>query len=323
MSTVHKPSAKRRRRLRAGLLSYLLRRVGIGLIVILLVAVTVFIATRLSSDPARQLLPDDATPEQYQALRHQLGLDQPIWVQFGVYVSSLARFDLGSSYWLHRPVADLIGERLPNTFELVLVAMTIALVVGVALGLLAARRAGGVLDQLVSSAAIAALSLPQFWLGALLIAWFAVQLKWLPTSGSVGPLSIILPATTFALASIGRIAQNTRAAMIDELGTQHILVAQAKGLPGPYLIFRHAIPNVAVPILTLFSYEFVYALAGYSVVVETVFAWPGIGFLSIQAIQRQDLLLVQGIVFVVAIIVVLVNIVTDLLYKLIDPRIEL
>jgi peptide/nickel transport system permease protein len=201
--------------------------------------------------------------------------------------------------------------------------MAVALVVGVALGILAARRAGGVLDQLLSSAAIAALSLPQFWLGALLIAWFAVQLKWLPTSGSVGAASIILPAITFALASIGRIAQNTRAAMIDELGTQHILVAQAKGLPGPYLIFRHALPNVAVPILTLFSYEFVYALAGYSVVVETVFAWPGIGFLSIQAIQRQDLLLVQGIVFVVAIIVVLVNIVTDLLYKLIDPRIEL
>ena len=302
---------------------YLLRRLFSGLLVIVLVAVTVFAVTRIASDPIRGMLPFDATQAQYDAIERQLGLDKSIPAQFGAYVGDLASFDLGDSYWQRTPVSGLVFDRLPNTLLLVSVAVGIAMLVGIPLGIGAALRPGSLLDQGLASLALLGLSLPQFWLGAMLIFLFAVQWGLLPTSGMGGVDNIILPALTLALPSLGRIAQITRTTMIDELSSQHILVARAKGLSSTYVVFRHALRNVMVPITTLCSWEFAYALAGYSVIVETVFAWPGIGYLAIQAIQREDLMLVQGIVLVIATIVVVINLATDLLYKLIDPRIDL
>jgi peptide/nickel transport system permease protein len=308
---------------RGHLARYLLRRIAYGFLVIALVALTVFIVTRVIGDPARGILPQDASPKQVENVRHDLGLDQSIPAQLGDYVSSIATLDFGESYWQRDSVSTLIADRLPNTLLLVAAAITIAILIGIPLGIAAALRPGTWMDQLFATASLVGLSIPQFWLGALLIFFFAVTLGILPTSGIGGIDHLILPAVTLAVPSLGRIAQITRTTMIDELATPHILAVRAKGLSGRYLIMRHALRNVAVPVVTLCSWETAYALAGYSVVVETVFAWPGIGYLAIQAIQRQDLILVQGIVIVVAFMVVAINIVTDLIYTRIDPRIDL
>lgn len=302
---------------------YVLRRLGSGVLVIVLVAVTVFVVTRVASDPARTLAGPEATHEQYEAVRASLGLDQPLVAQFLDYVQSLAALDFGISYWQNVPVSGLIAQFLPNTVLLVVVAMLLAVLAGVPLGIAAALRPGSNADQATATFSLLGLSLPQFWLGAMFILLFAVTLGWLPTSGQGGIAHIVLPAVTLGLPSMGRIAQITRTTMIDELASQHILVARAKGLGGGYVVFRHALRNVLVPVTTIVSFETVYALAGYSVIVETVFAWPGVGALAIQAIQRQDLPLVQGIVFVIGVIVVLWNLLTDLAYRAVDPRIEL
>jgi peptide/nickel transport system permease protein len=325
MATVASPSrsALRGRRPMKPFTKYMLRRLVSGLIVITMVAITVFAVTRVASDPVRGLLPFDATQAQYDAIERQLGLDKSIPAQFGDYVGNLASFDLGVSYWQKTPVTDLVFDRLPNTLLLVGFAVGIAMFVGIPLGIGAALRPGSLLDQALASFALLGLSLPQFWLGAMLILVFAVELGVLPTSGMGTPQHIILPALTLALPSLGRVAQITRTTMIDELSSQHILVARAKGMSPTYVVFRHALRNVMVPITTVCSWEFAYALAGYSVIVETVFAWPGIGYLAIQAIQREDLMLVQGIVIVIATVVVAINLLTDLLYKVIDPRIDL
>jgi len=297
--------------------------VGSGLLVIVLVALTVFVVTRVASDPARTLAGPEATQEQYEAVRASLGLDQSLAVQFVDYVRALAVLDFGDSYWQNVPVSGLIAQFLPNTVFLVVLAMALAVLAGIPLGIVAALRPGSNADQATAAFSLLGLSMPQFWLGAMLILLFAVTLGWLPTSGDGSPAHLILPAVTLALPSMGRIAQITRTTMIDELASQHVLVARAKGLPGGYVVVRHALRNVLVPITTIVSFETVYALAGYSVIVETVFAWPGVGALAIQAIQRQDLTLVQGIVFVIAVVVVLWNLLTDLVYRVIDPRIEL
>lgn len=304
-------------------IGYLAKRIGYGLLVIVLVALTVFLVTRIMSDPVRQMLPLDATQQQYDNLESSLGLDQPIPKQFADYVTDLASFDLGQSFWQKTAVSGLISDRLPNTLLLALVSIGFAVLIGVPTGIGAALRPGSKLDQSLATFALLGLSLPPFWLGAMLILLFAVGLGWLPTSGSGGVEHLIMPALALGLPSLGRIAQITRTAMIDQLASQHILTARAKGFGGAYLIRRHALRNILVPVTTIVSWETAYTLAGYSVIVETVFAWPGLGYLSIQAIQREDLILIQGIVMVVAVIVVLINILTDVLYTAIDPRIEL
>jgi peptide/nickel transport system permease protein len=287
------------------------------------VAFTVFVITRLATDPARALAGSEATQEQYEAIKHSLGLDAPLGVQLVDYVRDMLTLNLGDSYWQHVPVLQLISSYLPNTVVLVAVAMVLATVVGVGLGVIASLRPATFLDQVISSISLTGLALPQFWLGALLILVFAVKLGVLPTSGYGLDGHIVLPALTLSTAAAGRIAQVTRSSMIDELARQHIKAARAKGFSTPYILRRHALRNVLVPVVTVISFESIYALAGYSVVVETVFSWPGIGRLAIQAIQRQDLALVQGIVFVIALIIVGWNLLTDLLYRVIDPRIEL
>lgn len=318
------PAARRRRgRADSQLARFLAKRIAWGLLVIVLVAVTVFVVTRVLSEPARDMLPLDATPAQVHKLRHTLGLDQSIPTQFVEYVGQLVRFHLGESYWQHTSVGGLIGTALPHTILLAAVGIGFAVLLGLPLGIGAALRPGSWLDQTLAGFALVGLSLPQFWLGSMLIFLFAVELGWLPTYGMGGIDHLLLPALTLGLPILGRIAQITRTTMIDELSSQHILAARARGLSSSYIVLRHALRNVTVPIMTIVSWETAYTLAGYSVIVETVFAWPGIGYLSIQAIEHEDLILIQGIVMVVATIVVVINILTDVLYSLVDPRIKL
>lgn len=323
MSTIAAARAVAKRARRGHYLRYVARRLAHGVVVVVLVLSTVFVATRLFADPAAAMVGDTGPPGLYEELRRDLGLDQPIYEQYVRYLGDLLTFTFGDSFWQKVPVLDLIADRLPNTLTLVGVAMIVAVLIGTGLGIVASLRPGSMLDQVAAGTALLGLCLPQFWLGAVLILLGAVSLGWFPTAGIGGPAHYVLPVATLALPALGRIAQITRTALIDEFAAPHIQTARARGLSETYIVFRHALRGALVPMLTICSWETVVGLGGYAIVVETVFAWPGLGQLTLQAISRSDLPLVQGIVIVIALIIVVVNLATDLAYRAIDPRIEL
>ena len=302
---------------------FVLRRLAQGVIVIIGVTMVVFVVTRMIGDPVRVMLPIEATPEQRAAFAAELGFDRPIPEQFAEFVGDLAVLDLGDSLWRRRPALDIVMSKLPRTFQLVGAGMALGIVLAVPLGVIAALRPGTWLDRLTVTLSLVGLSLPQFWLGLLLIMVFAVNLGWFPTSGSGSLEHLVLPAITLALPIIGRLAMMVRSSMVDELNTQYVKTSTAKGMPMRRTVAVHALRNAAVPFVSLAGWETIRALAGYAVVVETVFAWPGVGDMALQAIERQDLVLLQAIVFVIAFMVVVLNIVVDLLYKWADPRIKL
>ncbi|HZC99326.1 MAG TPA: ABC transporter permease [Actinomycetes bacterium] len=302
---------------------FAVRRIAQGFLVIFGVTIMVFVFTRMVGDPVKVMLPLEASRQERAAFEHQLGLDRSIPAQFVSYVGDLARGDLGTSLWQRRPAIDIVLEALPRTFELVLAAIALAVLLAIPLGVLAALRPGRALDRVAVVLSLAGLSIPQFWLALLLIVVFAVRLKLFPTAGMGGPEHLVLPMLALAFPALGRIAMIMRSSMIDELNQQYVKTADAKGLPRRRIVGVHALRNASIPALTLTGWELIRALAGYSVVVETVFAWPGIGLLANQALDQQDLILLQAIVFVVALLVVLINIAVDILYKAVDPRIKL
>ncbi len=301
---------------------FALRRIAQGLVVIFGVTIVVFVVTRMIGDPVKVMLPLEATTQQRQEFSHQMGFDRSIPVQFGEFVVDVSHLDFGDSLWQRRPALDIVREKLPNTFRLVGAGMVLGIALAVPLGILASLRPGTWLDRLTVTSSLLGLSVPQFWLGLIFIVVFAVNLGWLPTSGTGGLDHLVLPSLTLALPTAGRLSMMVRSSMIDELNTQYVRTAKAKGMPFRRTVGLHALRNAAVPTVTLAGWELIRALAGYSVVVETVFAWPGIGFTALQAIDRQDLILLQAIVFVVAFMVVVINVAIDLLYKVIDPRIK-
>jgi len=302
---------------------YIIKRLWHGVIVIFGVTIFVFVVTRLVGDPVKVMLPLEATIEQRAAFEKQLGLDRPIWVQFVDFMTALARLDFGDSLWQHRPAMTIVFEKLPLTLELAFLGIGLAFVLSIPLGIVASLRPGGISDRSTIFVSLIGLSVPQFWLGLLLIVIFAVQLRWLPTSGVDTPAHIILPTVTMALPALARMVMIVRSSMIDELNQQYVKTCTAKGLPIYRVVGVHALRNASLPVVTLCGWELIRAIAGYSVVVETVFAWPGLGLTAIQAIEREDLILLQAIVFTVAVIVVFINILMDLVYTLIDPRLKL
>ncbi|RPJ70062.1 MAG: ABC transporter permease [Desulfobacteraceae bacterium] len=302
---------------------YFLKRLLQGVAVILGVTVLVFVVTRLVGDPVKVMLPLEATAEQRAAFEKQLGLDRPIWIQFADFADGLSRFEFGDSLWQRRPAMEIVFEKLPLTLGLAFMGIGLAFFLAIPLGIIAALRPGGASDRSTVFLSLIGLSVPQFWLGLLLIVVFAVQLGWLPTSGVDTPAHYIMPTITMALPALARLVMIVRSSMIDELNQQYIKTCFAKGLSFRRVIGVHALRNAALPVVTLCGWELIRAVAGYSVVVETVFAWPGLGLTAIQALERDDLILLQAIVFVVAILVVAINILMDLVYKAIDPRLEL
>ncbi len=294
-----------------------------GLIVIVAVTVTVFVVTRLISNPVDVMLPLEASAEERAAFAAALGLDASIPAQFLDYVRGLARLDLGTSLWQDRPALTIVMEHLPITLLLVVTSVVFAILVALPLGAIAARRPGGIVDRVTVVLSLVALSVPQFWLALLLILLFAVTLGWLPSAGAGGAAHLVLPALTLAIPTMTRLIMVTRSQMIDELNAQYVRTLEAKGMSTWRVVAVHAGRNAAVPVLTLASWEFVRIFAGYTVVVETVFAWPGLGRLALQAIERQDLVLVQAVVLVIAAIVVVFNVLVDFAYTAIDPRIRL
>jgi peptide/nickel transport system permease protein len=303
--------------------SFVVRRLLQGIVVIVGVSVIVFFVTRVIGDPVRHMLPLEATPQEYTNLKHALGFDRPLPEQFVDFAKSLPSLDFGDSLWQRGiPARDLVLQRLPASLLLIALGMGLAVMIAIPLGCIAALRPGSLLDRATVTTSLIGLSVPQFWLGLLLVLLFSVTLGWLPSSGRGGLDHAIMPALALALPAAGRLTQIVRSSMIDELGRQYVVTAQAKGMSYSYILARHALRNAFLPVLTLTSWETIRALAGYSVVVETVFAWPGIGWLTMQAIDHQDVVLIQATVFTAALLVVLINMLTDFLYTRLDPRVS-
>jgi peptide/nickel transport system permease protein len=303
---------------------YIARRLLQGLVVIMGVTVFVFVITRLVGDPVKFMLPLSATQEERAARRAELGLDESIPRQFVEFVGDLLRFDLGESTYVRGESSlSVVFDYLPRTLQLVALGMSIAVVLSIPLGVIASRRPGGRTDRVLTTLSLIGLSMPQFFLGYILLIGFTVKLHWFESGPGPWYKNLILPAVCLALPAIGRLAMVVRSSMIDELNTQYVRVARAKGLSQRRILGVHALRNAGIPYVTLLGWELIRALAGYTVVVESVFNWPGLGFMAKTAIQNQDLYLIQAIVFVVAVIVVVLNIAIDVSYKLLDPRVKL
>ncbi|WP_459614571.1 ABC transporter permease [Bordetella sp. 2513F-2] len=302
---------------------FIIRRLFQGLLVVFGVTATVFVVTRVVGDPVALMLPLSATEAQRAAFAAQIGLDQPLGVQFLRFVQDIVTLDFGNSLWQRRPAIDVVFDRLPNTALLIAAGLGGAIVLSIPLGAVAALRPGGLVDRLTTSAGLLGLAMPQFWLGLMAIMVFAVKLKWLPTSGFGTPAHLVLPAITLALTPLARFTMMVRAAMIDELNKPYVKTARAKGLGLLRILRVHTLRNILVPFLSISGWELIATLSGYTVVVETVFSWPGLGMTAVQAIKRGDLFLMQAIVFVIAALIVLIGIVLDILSKAVDPRIEL
>jgi peptide/nickel transport system permease protein len=329
---------------------YLLRRLALAIPILLGVSLLVFLMLHTAGgDPAQTMLGTRADPAALAALRHELGLDRPLLVQYAAFLAGALRGDLGRSYRSHTPVIAEIAARFPATVELAVAAMSIALVVGAVVGTLAAVRRRGPLDYASSAGVLLGISIPTFWLGLILIIIFGLWLRWLPISGRVNPrlgadpsapfltatsllhgdwavaqdalLHLILPALTLAAWPAAIIARMTRASLIESLGQDYVRTARAKGLRERAIVVVHAARNAVLPVLTVVGLEFGTLLGG-AVVTETIFAWPGLGLLTVTAIAARDYQVVQGIVLLLATVFVLLNLLVDLLYAVLDPRIR-
>ena len=285
---------------------------GVALLTLLLVHL-------VPGDPVELILGESARPADRAALRASLGLDRPLPAQLADQVARLARFDLGTSLFSRRPVADLIAERFPATLALAAAALLTAVAVALPLGMLAARHRGRGADAAAMGLALFGQSVPSFWLGPLLILVFSVWLGWTPVSGNEGPASLVLPAVTLGAGMAAVLARMVRSSLLEVFGEEFLRTARAKGLSEDAVMWRHALPNAALPVVTVLGMQAGALLAG-AVITETVFAWPGIGTLLVEAIQRRDVPVVQGCVLLVSVCYVLVNALTDLAYGWLDPR---
>lgn len=304
------------------MLTYLLRRSIHLLWVLLAVSLLVFLLIYLSGDPATLLAPLDASAEDVARVKQLYGLDQPIFVQYARFLGDALRGDLGDSFRYHQPALGLVLQKLPATLQLALFALTLTIFVGIPLGVWAGARADTLADWVISLVTFVGISLPTFWLGILLILAFADRLRWLPSSGAGDWRHILMPGVTLAMASIGLLARLVRATLIDVLQAEYIRTARAKGLAEQIVLVRHALRNTLIPTVTVLGLQ-LGGLLGGSVVVESVFAWPGVGWLMLQGIQNRDIPLVRAVVLVVGIAFVVINLVVDLLYSYLDPRIRL
>jgi len=302
--------------------AYLLRRLAGALGVVLGVALlTALLIHLVPGDPVELMLGESAAAGDRAALRASLGLDQPVHRQVLTQLERLARLDLGESLYSRRPVAAMIAERLPATVELAVAALAIAATVALPLGMLAARRQGGLADSTAMGFALLGLSVPSFWLGPLLILLFSVLLGWTPVSGREGLASLILPAFTLGTGMAAVLARMLRSSLLETLSEDYVRTARAKGLSEGAVMRRHALRNAALPVVTVFGMQAGALLAG-AVITETVFAWPGIGSLLVEAIQRRDFPVVQGCVLLISTSYVAVNALTDLAYAWLDPRVR-
>jgi peptide/nickel transport system permease protein len=322
---------------------YIVQRLLHTILVLLGVSLLTFALIHMTpGDPVLVMLGTDATPSELDRLRHLLGLDQPLYIQYAQYLGRLVTGQMGDSIFQHQPVTKLIGDRFPATVELALAAMSIAVVVGLLTGVISAVMPYSAFDITAMLIALAGVAMPVFWLGMLAILLFSLQLGWLPSFGRGEPLlqalqywfrtgdasdmedsirHLVLPALTLGAFSAALISRLVRSSLLEVLGQDYVRTARAKGLAGVNVVVRHSLPNAMIPVITVIGLQ-VGALLGGAVLAETIFAWPGIGRLLIQAISQRDYPLVQGIVMVTALVVSLINLGVDVLYVAINPRIR-
>ncbi len=301
---------------------FFLRRLGQAAVAIFGVTTLVFFIQRLTGDPTLLLVPETATKADIEAMRHTLGLDRPLLVQYVGFLWDMLRFDLGRSFIQNVSVATIIGARLPYTLALAAGALFVAFAIGVPVGVVLAIRRGKLSSGGLMGMVLAAQSMPTFWSGILLIMIFAVWLGWLPPSGPGGFGHLIMPSVALGLLSMATFARITRTSILDELSKDYVRSARARGVPTRRLVFRHLLRNASIPVVSIAAIEISHLLAG-AVVVETVFAWPGLGLLTIQSIVSRDFLVVQAIVLLGAFVTIGLNFLADILYSIIDPRIRL
>src|ERR1700759_1641886 len=301
---------------------FVLRRLGYSLLSLLVLSLTIFLFVRVTGDPATLLVEPGASDDDIAAIHQKFGLDRPLWMQYGLFMLSLARGDFGQSFYYQTPVLSLYLDRLPNSLLLASVAMAFSLIVGIPTGILAAVRVGQFWDSAGKIFALLGLSLPSFFVGLLLIFLFSVNLGWLPSSGSGGVLHILMPAFALGWSFAASQIRLTLSSMLEVLGSEYIKLARLKGLPQSLVIAKHAFKNALIPVLTLAGINLV-IMVNVAVVVETVFAWPGIGRLLYEGITFRDFPVVQGVVIMGGAMIVTVNLLIDILYAVIAPRIRL
>jgi ABC-type dipeptide/oligopeptide/nickel transport system permease component len=301
---------------------YVLRRILQSLLTLLVLSLLIFIVCRLTGDPVLLMLPDDASHEDVAQLRTALGLDRPLPVQYWLFLRSAMQGDFGRSIKGQVPVLDLIKERLPNSIRLAIVSLLITVVLAFPLGVMAAVKKGTAIDTLANLIAVLGQSLPQFWVGIVLIQIFAVHLRWLPVAGTGSLWHYILPGFTLGWFLVAGIMRLLRSSMLDVLDSEFVKLARIKGVPGWSVVWKHALKNAVMPVLTFAAIYLAILITG-AILVETVFAWPGIGQLIYQGIVYRDFPVIQAVVLLTAVIVVTVNFVVDITYAYLDPRIRL
>ena len=300
---------------------FILRRLGYALLSLLLLSLTIFFFVRVTGDPAVLLVEPGASQADLDAIREQFGLDRPLVVQYWHFMTSLLRGDFGQSFYYRMPVFELYLSRLPNSLVLAVAAMAFSLLIGIPAGILAAVRVNQWWDSAGKIFALLGLSMPSFWVGLVMILFFSVYLGWLPSSGSGTPLHIVMPAFALGWYFAAAHMRLTRSSMLDVLGSEYVKLARLKGLAEARVIAKHAFKNALIPVLTLAGINLV-IMVNVAVVVETVFAWPGIGRLLYEGIAFRDFPIVQATVLLGGAMIVIVNLLVDILYAVIDPRIR-
>lgn len=301
---------------------YLARRLLLTVPVLVGVATLVFSLIHLvPGDPVQSMLGEAASPQDVADLRARLGLDRPLYAQYGTFLAGLAHGDLGTSLRTSQPVVATIRERIPATFELAFAAMAVAVGLAIPLGIVAAVYAGRPVDMAATTLALVGISIPNFWLGPLMAIIFSVVLGWLPVSGRGGAAHLVLPAVTLGAPLAAVLARMTRASMVEELRELYVLAARARGVSPFRAVVHHAFRNSLIPVVTVIGLQFGAVLTG-AVITETIFAWPGVGRLLIQSISFRDYPVVQGCILLIAVTYVTMNVLTDLVYGLLDPRIR-
>ena len=304
------------------MLQYVLKRLLSAFPVLFGISLLLFFMLRmLPGDPAQVLAGQMASPEDITLIRHQLGLDRPIFVQYGIFLSRLARLDLGRSARTQSPVIKEVWARLPNTMVLAVAAITLACLFGIPAGIISASRPYTWIDYLFTSMALFGISMPVFWLGLMLVVIFSVVLHWLPAGGTGSWKHIILPSFTLAAFVVAFITRMTRASMMEALSQDYTTTARSKGLKERVVIVKHALKNALIPIITVVGLQFGLLLGG-AVLTETVFAWPGVGRLIVDSILARDYPVIQGTILIFGLLYILVNLVVDIIYAFIDPRIR-
>lgn len=305
------------------MLKYIFRRILVSIVTLLVIASVIFLMLRLlPGDPARVFASDTATAEEVEQLRHQLNLDKPILYQYQLFMNDLLRGDLGTSMRTNTPVIEEISARLPQTLKLAVVAMILATLIGIPSGMVAAVKRNTIYDFIASIGTLFGVAMPVYWMGLMLIIIFSVHLKWLPSAGNRDGLrSLILPSFTVAAFSMALIARMTRASVLEVLSKEYVVTARAKGMKEHLVLSRHVLRNALIPVVTVVGLQFGNLLGG-SILTETIFAWPGIGRLLTQSLFSRDYPMVQGLIIIFASLFITVNLIVDILYVYIDPRIR-